>query len=237
MNISSQMVRSRIEAGKDWKALVPSGAAAIIEDRRLYGFCGGKLSEDCSRAVILRIEAAVRESLDTGRFLHSRNTALLAHDLCLRFDLDPWAGYLAGVAHDLGKQLDNKQLLKLAESDGLEISALEKKKPNLLHGRAAAVLLKERFCIHNKEVLQAVAFHTSGSANMGPLAKVIYIADKLEVSRSIDPAWRKMCYEEEDLDRILYTVLNKTVSFLRFRELDLCDGTLRLMEKMKEKNR
>jgi len=242
MNISSATVRQKIAEGSDWRSLVPYGVRTLIKDRRLYGFSGGRepanaksIGEELSSAVILRVEAAAMEALSVTRFLHSRNTALLAQDLCRRFGLDPEAGYLAGIAHDLGKQLDAKQLIKLAKSDGRAISALENSKSTLLHGRAAAVLLRERFCINNKDILEAVAFHTSGNENMRPLAKVVYIADKTEVSRNIDPALRKMCYEE-NLDSILYAVLKKTVSKLEQKELALSEETLKLLKKMKEKN-
>ena len=234
INISSRDVRKKIEKGSDWRSLVPSGVRTIIEDRRLYNLAK-KPDEESLQSVISRVEEAARETLNTVRFLHSRNTALLARDLCVRFGLDPQAGYLAGIAHDLGKQLDVRQTLKLAKSDGMEISALEKEKPNLLHGRAAAVLLSERFGVNNKDILEAVAFHTMGIENMCSLSKVIYIADKTEVSRNIDPALRKMCYEDS-LDSIFFAVLKKTVSKLRSRELDLSSDTLKLLEKMMEGN-
>jgi len=244
MDISSQMIRHKIKNGMDWRSLVPAGARAIIEDRRLYGYNGNEQysnvpfadDEDCTQAVILRVEEEARRALTTERFLHSRNTALLAHDLCRRFGINPMAGYLAGIAHDLAKQADSKTLLKLVKEDGLPVTELEKEKPNLLHGRAAAVLLKERFCIHNKDVLEAVAFHTSGKENMCSLAKVIYIADKVEVSRNIDSALRKMCVTEE-LDSILYAVLKKQIGKLQSKSLNLSEDTLRLLNKMKEKSR
>jgi nicotinate-nucleotide adenylyltransferase len=235
INISSQTVRQKISEGSDWRSLVPSGVRAVIEDRNLYGYHSErKRNEDCDSALVLRIENEVRETISVTRFLHSRNTALLAQDLCRRFGLDPMAGYLAGIAHDFCKQLDPKQMLKLAKTDGMDISALEKDRPNLLHGRAAAVLLRERFSVHNKDILEAVAVHTMGSENMGLLAKVIFIADKTEVSRNIDPALRKMCYEES-LDSILYAVLKKTVNKLQLRKLDVSEETLKLLEKMKGK--
>ena len=236
MNISSQVVRQRISEGGDWRSLVPAAVRVVIEDRRLYGYAQEISGEDCTQENILRIETAAREALSTERFLHSKNTALLAQDLCRRFGIDPAAGYLAGIAHDLAKQLDGRQMLKLAKSDGREITELEKSRLNLLHGRAAAVLLKERFCIHNKDVLEAVAVHTSGNENMGPLAKVIYIADKVEVSRNIEPALRKMCNEDE-LDSILVTVLKKMIGKLKSRKLDLSEETLRLLDRMEERDR
>jgi nicotinate-nucleotide adenylyltransferase len=237
MNISSQTIRQRIAEGKDWRSLVPAGVRAVIEDRRLYGFsCFAGTDKDCTNDTILRVESAARETLSIVRYLHSRNTALLAYDLCRRFGLNPMAGYLAGIAHDLGKELDNKQQMKLAKSDGMEITGLERERPNLLHGRAAAVLLRERFCIHNEDVLEAVAVHTSGKINMGLLAKIIYIADKAEVSRNIDSELRRMCYED-DLDSIFYAVLKKTVSKLQSRDLNISEETLHFLEKMKERGR
>jgi nicotinate-nucleotide adenylyltransferase len=236
MNISSHAIRQKIKNGLDWRSLVPAGARSIIEDRRLYGY-SSELGpyEDCSHSAIMRVEAAVRDALSIERFLHSRNTAIFAYDLCRRFGLNPMEGYLAGIAHDYAKQIDNKHMLKLAKTDEMPISDLEKDKPNLLHGRAAAVLLKERFSIHNKDILEAVAFHTSGRVHMCPLAKVIYIADKTEASRNIDPALRKMCMEA-DLDSILYAVLKKTISKLQSKKLDLSEETLRLLDRMKGKD-
>jgi len=239
MDISSQMIRDKLKNGTDWRSLVPAGARAIIEDRRLYGYNGDRQytdDKDCSRELILRIEEEARRTLTTERFLHSRNTALLAHDLCRRFGINPMAGYLAGIAHDLAKQMEPKLLIKMVKDDGLPVTELEKGKPNLLHGRAAAVLLKERFCIHNKDVLEAVAFHTSGRENMYSLAKVIYIADKVEVSRNVDPALRKMCVNE-DLDSILYAVLKKQIGKLQSKGMKLSEDSLRLLNKMKEKAR
>jgi nicotinate-nucleotide adenylyltransferase len=239
MNISSEAVRQKINEDSDWRSLVPLGVKAIIEDRHLYSKNGTRLplcAVDCTQEIIQRVETAVRENLTIERFLHSRNTAVHAGDMCRRFGLDPMAGYLAGIAHDLAKQLDNKQLIKIVKSGKLKISALEKDKPNLLHGKAAAVLLRERFSIHNEEVLEAVAYHTSGCENMGPLAKVIYIADKTESSRNIDPALRKMCMED-DLEDILLHVLEKTIVKLRSKELDLSRDTLMLMNRIKQRSR
>jgi nicotinate-nucleotide adenylyltransferase len=244
MDISSAMIRERIGAGKLWRSLVPAGAAAIIEDRRLYGYGSkdprkGSAHSGLTKEAVVRVENAARESLSAGRFLHSRNAALLAWDLCRRFGLDPLAGYLAGIAHDLGKPFSGEQLLKMAASDGEEIAALERQKPSLLHGRAAAVLLRECFGISGGDIIEAVAWHTQGRAGMGPLAKAVYIADKLEVSREADPALRNMAYGPEradSLDGIFAAVLHDTVAFLRSRKLDLSETTLRLLDAVQKRS-
>jgi len=247
MEIASGTIREKIAAGAAWRYLVPPAARTIIEERGLYGFVARPKDDAASAQIpvqklILRVEETVRETQSIERFLHSRNTALLSWDLCRRLparqpelaNLDPQLGYLAGIAHDLAKPLGDKELLGLAKSGGGRISRLEKEKPSLLHGRASAVLLKERFNVHNEAVLEAVALHTVGGKNMGPLAKVVYIADKMEVSRDkVDPAVRKIVFTGGDLDKIFAMALDQTVSWLRAKKLLLSEETLQLLEKMR----
>ena len=244
INVSSQLVREKISRGDAWRYLVPSGARHIIEDRFLYGFTGnagrentyGLTSESRLLETIVRLENEVRTVLDANRFTHSRNTALLSWDLCRRFGLDPQKGYLAGIAHDMCKGLEVEKLIRLANADGGGIQKLEKKKPGLLHARAAAVLLQRKYDIRDRDILEAIRYHTTGKADMGPLAKVVYVADKIEVSRTgVDPVLRKMS-RTADLDTLFAAVLDNTVAFLKSHQLDISYGTRRLLAAMQKRN-
>jgi len=234
IDISSHEIRRIISEGGDWQPLLPSGAVEIIKNRKLYGYNGEPSAEAPSDDIVRRIETEAMETLSTERYLHSRSTALAAVDLCRRFGLNPADGYLAGIAHDLAKEMDNKQMIKIVKTAGFDISPLEESKPNLLHGKVAAVLLRERFSIHNEDIIEAAAYHTSGQENMHALAKIIYIADKTEFSRTIDPALRKMCMEDT-LDNILFAVLEKNIQKLQAKGADLSKETLLLINKIKEK--
>jgi nicotinate-nucleotide adenylyltransferase len=241
MEISSGAVREKIASNSSWRYLVPDAARIIIEDRKLYG-CRGSAADGprvaAIKDLIRRIEDEARENLNLARFLHSRHTALLCWDLCCRFRtaypaLDPELGYLVGIAHDLCKQLCDEEQIRLAKIYGGEISHVERAKPSLLHGRACAVVLKDRFKITDNEILHAVAYHTEGHKDMGPLAKILYIADKMEVSRvKVDPAARIRILANDTLDRIFIAVLERTVSSIRDRKLELSKNTLGLLEKM-----
>jgi nicotinate-nucleotide adenylyltransferase len=244
MEISSSTVRQRIASGGAWRYLIPPAAAAVIEEKGLYGcksgspgipgLCGIWPEGKPLKNIIAKVEAAALENLSFDRFLHSRGTAMLAGDLCRRFSLNPDLGYLAGIAHDLAKQLGGSAQIELAKKYPKQVSDLEKEKPSLLHGWAAAVLLKEHFGVCNSEVLEAVALHTFGGLEMGPVAKAVYIADKAEPSREkIDPALRKLVFCGKDLDAIFFRVLEKAVSALNSRKLKLSQETLALYEKLK----
>ncbi|MDR1247729.1 MAG: nicotinate (nicotinamide) nucleotide adenylyltransferase [Treponema sp.] len=183
--------------------------------------------------LIAGIENMARSMLSPARFLHSRNVALLARDICRQFGLDPQAGYLAGIAHDMCKSFSEKELFRLAKRDGRPVSRLEKKKPSLLHARAGATLLQEQFGIDDKDILDAIRLHTLAGPEMGPLAKAVFIADKTEISREhIQPALREIG-NFPSLDALFAAVLDDNVAYLRSRKLDLSKRTLRLLDAMK----
>jgi nicotinate-nucleotide adenylyltransferase len=234
VTLSSSAVKQFIQAKKSWRYLVPQAVCSIIEERGLY-------TEEQSlplAGLIAHIEHHARMLLPSSRFLHSRNVALLSAELCSHFGLDPSKGYLAGIAHDLCKTMNEKQMIELAEKDGQEISKIEQKKFSLLHGRAAAVYLREIFHIHDEEILEAVRFHTYASETMGALAKIVYITDKIEYSREeVDPKMRDF-NRYKDLDSLFELVFEETVAYLSAKNLVLSEGTIKLMEVIeKGKNR
>jgi nicotinate-nucleotide adenylyltransferase len=181
------------------------------------------------------IENAVRNTLKPSRFLHSRNTALLARDLCLRYGLNPRAGYLAGISHDMCRAMTSDELVGLAKTDGEGLSGFEMEKPSLAHGRAAAVLLKDRYGIQDGDILEAVKHHVLGCVNMGPLARILYIADKIEVSRDyVDPSLREM---DIDLDGLFEKVLKNNVGWQTSQKLAIAPETLELLESINREHK
>ena len=237
VDISSNMIREKISQKGNWRYLVPLGTRLIIEERCLYGHSSTEKKENGLAETILRIENDARRALDFDRFIHSRNTALLSWDLCLRFGLDGKKGYLAGIAHDICKELEDERLIRLAITDRGKLSKLEQKKPGLLHARAAAVFVKKRYGITDEDILEAIRYHTTGSSDMCSLAKVVYIADKIEISRQgVDPELRKLCMDA-DLDTLFSAVLDDTVAFLKARQMDLSYGTKRLLAAIHRRNR
>ena len=55
--------------------------------------------------------------------------------------------------------------------------------PIFLHGPVATALARERYGIEDPEILEAVRVHTTGSAGMGPVARIVFLADKLDPTK------------------------------------------------------
>jgi nicotinate-nucleotide adenylyltransferase len=180
--VSSSMVREKIANGEDWRIFAPEQN-------------GGNA-----------IEASVRTMLPTGRFLHSRNVALLAVLLARRFGINEDDAYFAGIAHDMAKELSSP----------------------LGHGNMAAEMLAEQYGVANGDVLEAVRCHTEGKIGMGNLAKIIYIADKIEPRRrTVDSRLREMC-KTAPLDELFREIVRGTHAYLEQKGVQISENAHRL---------
>lgn len=169
------------------------------------------------------------------RYEHSVRVAVLAREMCSRFGADPVAGYLAGIAHDMCKSAKERWLLSMALRDGQPIVDVEEKKPSLLHGRAAAVLLETDFGISDLSVLDAVRHHTFGAPAMDALGKIIFVADKVEPGRTgLDGEWLERLHAS-DLDGMTTMVLEHNISYLDSRGKSVSPVTREMLASLKHK--
>lgn len=170
---------------------------------------------DCSSALTERVKNYAKAVLTKERYEHSVRVAETASRLCKKYGLDASRGYLAGIAHDMCKDMSDEKIAALAREDGKAITALEAQKPSLLHGRAAALMLRRDFGVTDKDILQAVAVHTFGEAGMCSLSKVVYAADKIEPGRpQVTKAYTDFL-DRLSLDELVEKVLVDGIAYLK----------------------
>jgi nicotinate-nucleotide adenylyltransferase len=164
--------------------------------------------------LIDRVDTYICAFLSEKRYKHSLRVSKTAVHLCKKYGEDVLFGKFAGLAHDMCKEMSDDMLVALAQRDGEGLDENEKKKPGLLHGRAAAVKIKEDFGVTNSEVLQAVREHTVGRIGMCNLAKILYVADKIEPKRPqvTDEYLKKL--DELDLDTLFMVVLKENIAYI-----------------------
>ncbi|WP_461207255.1 bis(5'-nucleosyl)-tetraphosphatase (symmetrical) YqeK [Clostridium sp. DL1XJH146] len=145
------------------------------------------------------IEYLNRE-LKEKRYEHSLNVRDTAKLLAEIYDADKEKAVLAGLVHDAAKYLNNDTMIEYATKYGYNVDEIAHDNPSLLHGAAGAYIAKNVFKIEDKEILEAVVYHTTGKRNMSKLEKIIYIADYIEPSRDFPgvEALRKITFENLD---------------------------------------
>jgi len=168
------------------------------------------------------IEAYLKKNMSSKRFEHSISTARTAEILCRIYGMNEEMGYIAGLVHDIGREMKLGKMVSLARKE-FEVEAWELENPKLLHGKAGAVLIRKEFRIREEEILNAVAFHTLGHPLMMDLGKVIYISDYVEPRRK---------YFSQNLYYAIFTVLYKKLRYLEKKGRKPAPPTLELYNKI-----
>ena len=149
-----------------------------------------------------KILCYINENLSEKRYMHSLNVADEAVRLAKKYGADTEKAYLAGVAHDMVKELHRdlleEKLIKYNRRDLLD----EYPYP-LLHGPAAAVILQNEFFVTDTEILESVHYHTTGKENMNLLTKIIYLADFIEPGRKFQGVEKVREAVERSLDEAI----------------------------------
>ena len=165
-----------------------------------------------------------------SRYEHSVRVAETCARMCRQYGLDSRKGYLAGIGHDMCKDFSNDDLIALARRDGNAIIDFELKKPSLLHGRAAAIMLKENFKVYDPEILEAVSNHTSGIIGMCDLTKCLFLADKIEPGRPQSTDEYRARLFAMSLDDMLYSVLEENYDYLKGKGIEISPGTTEMID-------
>ncbi len=157
-------------------------------------------------------DALARSRLSEGRYAHTLRVADTAEDLARLHGLDEERTRLAALLHDAARELERDEFLRLAEEWGVPVGDPERESPKLLHGPVAAELSRRELGVEDGEVLEAVRAHTVGAPAMGPLALVVYVADKIEPARDYPSVGRLRDLAAEDLPAAAAEALRRAIA-------------------------
>jgi predicted HD superfamily hydrolase involved in NAD metabolism len=129
------------------------------------------------------VHAVMAQIVAPATLAHEQRTAAVARELAEFHGVDPDLAELAALLHDIADHYSDADLLLLAQRYGIPISLTAARVPKLLHGAVGAAILRHDYGVRDDELLDAVRDHVTGGPQMGPLAKILFIADKIEPER------------------------------------------------------
>ena len=136
--------------------------------------------DETSRTRILdaieRLPKGVRSHIETVRGKSAQ--------LASRFGLDEAKADLAALAHDVCRTVSGPDLLAMARGFGMPVTGIDHAVPVFLHGPVGAEVLKRDYGLDDEEVLSAIRCHTMGKPGMSGLDKTLFLADKLDPSKT-----------------------------------------------------
>lgn len=131
-----------------------------------------------------KLRKEMKKELEPKRYEHTLSVAYTAANLAAVHGADVETALVAGMLHDCAKCLGYEKQMSLCRKKHVQLSELESKKDSpLLHAKAGSILARDKYGITDEDILNAIAYHTTGRPHMSRLEKIIYIADYIEPKR------------------------------------------------------
>ena len=176
-----------------------------------------------------KLESVVKKHLKPSRFEHSKGVAKVCSELSTRFLLDKEAGLYTGIFHDYARYYSDSEILKACRKGGVDISKEEEEKPMLLHGAAAALVMRDIVGDVTDSYLIAIRNHTLGSINMGLLGACLYVADYTEPNRKhLDDKDRKEILSLPTLEEMVLNILEREKKYYKEKGMTFANRTIEL---------
>ncbi len=159
---------------------------------------------------------------------HSIGVAETAEQLAKSEGVSIKNARIAGLVHDYAKEIDQEKLKKIAASSCWHIDSIEYSIQEILHAPVGAYLIKKELEIEDQEILEAVRYHTTGSPEMGIIAQIIFLADKIEPGRSYPGVEKLRKLVKEDFKQGLIKTCDYSIKYQINKEKIIHPGTLLL---------
>ncbi len=123
-------------------------------------------------------------TLSEYRFYHSKMVAKAAVNLAYKYGADANLAEIAGILHDITKEMPVNNQLQLLEDNDIILDSVTKCNEKILHAVSGAAYAEFILGIKNVDLLNAIRFHTTARAGMSLLEKIIFIADFISEDRT-----------------------------------------------------
>ena len=120
---------------------------------------------------------------------HSAAVATEARALALRFGSDAEHAQAAGWLHDVSAVIPRSQRVAVALALGVPVLPEEQRAPVIVHQKLSAVLAREIFGVDDGSTLDAIRYHTTLHPDADPLARVVFLADKIRWDQTGQPPY------------------------------------------------
>lgn len=153
----------------------------------------------------------LRSRLDDYRFKHSLCVADEAKRLAEKYGEDTEKAYLAGLLHDITKNAPTSEHLQIFAQFDIMLNDVEKNAKKLWHAMSGAAYVEHILNISDRDVIDAVRYHTTARAGMTKLEKIIYLADFTSLDRDYDDVGVIRQYVDESLEKAFIYALQYSI--------------------------
>jgi predicted HD superfamily hydrolase involved in NAD metabolism len=165
---------------------------------------------------IEEMRALLKQSLKPKRYEHSIRVYETALKMAEHFHADKQKVALAALLHDCGRQIPKEKSEAKAKELGIPVDPVEKSQPILLHAKLGVYYAVHKYGVSpdDTEVLDAIRYHSTGTADMTKTAKIVFLADLIEPGRDFEGVEEIRGASFQDLDRGMLLSYDNTIRYL-----------------------
>ena len=157
----------------------------------------------------VQINEEIKQRLRENRYKHSIGVMEMAEELARFYNLDIKKARLIGLAHDIAKHMTMEEVNEYTEKYGVELDELEKNNHQLIHAKIGADICKRKYNFDD-HMTNAVLYHTTGHPDMDMMAKIIFVADKVERTRNYEGVEELRSLAFKDIDKVIINIIDFT---------------------------
>lgn len=168
---------------------------------------------------ITEYKKIIKSMMSEDRYNHCVNVSKEAVKLAKRYDGDEEKAAVAGILHDITKEMPKEEQLQIMHDSDIILDDIQKNAPKLWHGISGSVYIKKHFGIEDEDILNAICYHTTGRAGMSLLEKIIFVADFTSEERTYKGVATMRKKSRKSLEDAMLYGFKFTFSDLSSREL------------------
>ena len=174
------------------------------------------------------LKILLKKRLSKKRYNHSLNVAQAAFELAESCGEDSEKAYVAGLLHDICKEIDPEEQEQMMLKGNMDLSGTELAVKALWHGPAGAYYIKHELHIDDEEIINAVRYHTVGRSGMSRFEEIIYMADLISEERDYKDVdkMRKLAFS--DFEKAMYEAVCYSISSIVKKQSYIPDKTMDL---------
>ncbi len=156
-----------------------------------------------------------KRTLSEKRFEHTCEVKKLAVKLAKAYNADSEKVALAAYLHDIAKEMPKDKMLQIFSKNDIMSNGINKRPQPVWHGIAGAIVAKDEHGVNDDDVLNAIAYHTTGRLNMTLIEKIIYIADMASEDRDYPEAEEIRKAVMKNIDKTIVSCLGLNIEWLK----------------------
>jgi len=169
----------------------------------------------------------VKSLLSKKRYKHTLGVLKVSLILARKYKVNQKKIFYAAILHDIAKDIKISKQKKIIE----KLKDKEVKKiRDIWHGFVGEILAKKIFGIKDKNILNAIKYHSTGNLMMGNIEKIIFVADYIEPGRhySSSVSIRKKIKNNITLDELMFLILEKKLIYLIREKKIIYESSIKL---------